>query len=381
VVVLKGLTWDHPRGRAGLEATAKVYHESHPNVEVRWEVRTLHEFGDQPLDHVARRYDMLIIDHPFSGLIADTECMVPLDAVLPKHFLSEQKRQSAGPSFRSYTYAGHQWALAIDAATQVSAYRPDLLRRPPQTWRQVSRMMRRGKPGSRMVLTPLGPVNAISCFLSLCANLGAPPFDGKVAVEAKVGRAVLRVLDTLARRGHPDSLTMDPPAALDLMSETDEVCYIPLLYGYSNYSRPSQRRSLVKFMDIPSAGRGPIGSNLGGAGLAVSSESRHVEECADYAMYVSDAETQRGVYFEAGGQPGNRVAWRDASVNSRCSNFFRDTWTTIQHSYLRPRYNGYVGLQIKAGEIVHSFLSDHGDPNDVLDRLQGEYRASLADTQ
>jgi multiple sugar transport system substrate-binding protein len=228
-----------------------------------------------------------------------------------------------------------------------------------------------------MVLTPLSPVNAFSCFLSICANLGAPPFGRTVAVDEKAAKTALRVLDTLARNGHPASLSMNPPAALDLMSNTDEVSYAPLLFGYSNYSRPSEGRSLVKFTDVPSSGRGPVGSTLGGAGLAISSASRHIEECAGYAMFVAKAETQRGVYFDAGGQPGNRAAWKDSRVNARCSDFFRDTWKTIKRSYLRPRYSGYVDLQITAGEIVHAFLSEHGEANVVIDRLQREYRGSL----
>jgi multiple sugar transport system substrate-binding protein len=61
--------------------------------------------------------------------------------VLPKRFLEQQKLQTAGPSFRSYTYGGHQWALAVDAAAQVSAYRPDLLRHPPTTWPDVLTLM------------------------------------------------------------------------------------------------------------------------------------------------------------------------------------------------------------------------------------------------
>jgi multiple sugar transport system substrate-binding protein len=377
MVVLTGLTWDHPRGRAGLEAAASLYRDSHPKVEVRWDVRSLHEFGDQPLEQVAGRYDMVMVDHPFSGFIAETECMVPLETVLPERFLLEQRRQSAGPSFSSYTFAGHQWALAVDAAVQVSAYRPDLMRRPPATWREVLAILRDGGAGSRSVLTPLGPVNAISCFLSLCANLGAPPFTGRTTVDEKAARVALRILDALAKRGHPDSLAMNPPAALDLMSKTDEVIYAPLLFGYSNYSRPGEGRSLVSFADVPSSGRGPVGSTLGGAGLAITSASRQIEECAGYAMFVAAAKVQRGVYFDAGGQPGNRIAWRDSRVNSKCGGFFRHTWKTIENSYLRPRYSGYVDLQIRAGEIVHSFLSGHGSPERAIDRLKREYRASI----
>lgn len=372
MVLLRGLTWDHPRGRAGLEATAEAYHKTHPGVEVRWETRTLHEFGDQPLDRVAGKYDMLIVDHPFAGFIAKTGCMVPLDEQMPKEFLDEQARHSVGPSFRSYTFANHQWALAVDAAAQVSAYRPDLMGSPPQTWAEVLRLAEDGPRGR--VATPLLPVDAISSFLTLCANLGSPVFMGPRAVDGGAGKEALRILRSLATRGHPDSLHLNPPQTLEMMARSDAAVYSPLLYGYSNYSRAGFRDHVLKFANILSSGAGPRGSNLGGAGLAISSTSRNVEECVKYAMYVADAETQRGVYFEAGGQPGHRGAWEDPSVNAASNGFFSDTLQTMDEAYLRPRYDGYEVLQIEAGELIHSFLSEAKDATGTLDRLDALYQ-------
>lgn len=375
MVLLKGLTWDHPRGRAGLEAAAEAYNRSHPEVKIEWVTRSLHEFGDQPLDKIAGGYDMLIIDHPFMGFVAKTGCMLPLDEVVPKEFLDEQARHSVGPSFRSYTFADHQWALAVDAAAQVSAYRPDLTPPPPRTWTDTLRLAE-GKLRRRTV-TPLIPVDAISSFLTICANFGSPVFTGPRAVDSGVGREALRILKSLASNGHPDSLHLNPPKTLEMMSQTDDAVYAPLLYGYSNYSRPGFRVHTLKFTDIPSSGGGPRGSNLGGAGLAISSSSKSVEECARYAMYVADPETQRGIYFEAGGQPGHRAAWEDPSVNARSGGFFRDTIRTLDGAYLRPRYDGYELLQIEAGELIHSFLSEGREATSTLDRLDAAYQERL----
>ena len=373
MVLLRGLTWDHPRGRAGLEATAESYHSAHPHVGISWEARSLRDFGDQPLEKVTESYDMVIIDHPFIGSIAKGGCMVPLDTVVPATFLAEQERHSVGPGFRSYAFAGHQWALAIDGAAQVSAYRPDLLKRPPQNWNQVAKLIDDDKT-RRRVVTPLMPIDAISSFLTLSANMGSPAFQGEHAVDVRVGRTALRILEALAKGGQRDSLALNPPNALEMMSQTDEVSYAPLLYGYSNYSRPGFRDYVVRFTDIPSSGAGPLGSNLGGAGLAVSSSSKHVERCADYAIFVASAETQRGIYFEAGGQPGHSAAWEDPHVNARSSDFFYDTRQTMERAYLRPRYDGYPELQVEAGELLHSFLVGGKDADKALDDLDAAYQ-------
>src|SRR5260370_18996412 len=118
---LRGITWDHPRGMAPMLATAAAYEQAHPGTRITWTARSLQAFGDQPLEELASRFDLLVIDHPFAGVAARAGCLLPLDEHLPAAFLEEQARQSVGPSHRSYQHAGHQWAVAIAAAAQVSA--------------------------------------------------------------------------------------------------------------------------------------------------------------------------------------------------------------------------------------------------------------------
>ena len=65
--ILKGITWNHTRGYAPLAVTAKVYNDFHPDVEIEWAIRSLWSFGEEGLDELARRYDLLLVDHPFMG--------------------------------------------------------------------------------------------------------------------------------------------------------------------------------------------------------------------------------------------------------------------------------------------------------------------------
>jgi multiple sugar transport system substrate-binding protein len=160
---------------------------------------------------------------------------------------------------------------------------------------------------------------------------------------------------------------------LEIMSTTDQIVYAPLLFGYSNYSRPGFRQEVVRFADIPSSGEGPTGSLLGGAGIAISSGCPDVKAAADYAMWVCQPEVQRGLYFDSGGQPGNRVAWLDEGVNQRSDGFFKRTFATLSGAYLRPRYDGYVGVQTACGKIIHQGLVDGRDPEKVYGDLNDCY--------
>ncbi len=385
MVELRGITWDHPRGLAPMRATAAAYAHDHPDVRITWDARSLHDFGARPLDQMVHDYDLLVIDHPFVGTAAGGGYLAPLDEYLPAAFLSAQGAQSVGASHRSYAYADHQWALAIDAAAQVGAYRPDLLTAigvtVPRTWDDVFALARR-RAGPRVAL-PLTPVNAISSFLTLCANHGEPAGQEATHVVSRaMGRTALDMLRRLVALAHPASLDLDPPAMLDRMAETDEIAYCPLLFGYSNYARPGAYTHLCRFTNIPAATDGgkPCGALLGGAGVAVSASCHAMSQACAYAQWVVSPDCQRTLYVEAGGQPGNRVAWTDPAVNAATSNFFLDTLDTLDVAYLRPRYDGFAAFQDAAGVILRDYLRDGGDAQGVLDRIDARYVESKPQT-
>jgi multiple sugar transport system substrate-binding protein len=383
VIELRGVSWDHPRGHDCVVATSAAWTELRPEVQITWQTRSLQAFGDFPIQKLAETHDLLVIDHPFVGFAADDGCLLPLDTVLPANFFDEQAEHSVGPSHRSYLYGGHQWGLATDAAGHVSAYRPDLVEEIgglPQSWEDVLALAESRKSEERArVLHPLIPIDAIMSVLSLCAAAGEPAYqqDDRI-VSRSVGRQVLGMLRALVRATHPESLKRNPPRSLDLMSSADEVAFIPLLFGYSNYGRPGFREHLVRFTGVPTIDGGePSGGVLGGAGVAVSAHTRHPQEAADFAAFVASPEVQRGVYFAGGGQPGHRAAWLDDTVNAASSDFFRDTLANLDNAYLRPRFHGFMECQEDSGKLVHQWLADGTDSADwLLDRLDAVYQES-----
>ena len=136
---LKGMTWAHPRGFDPMVATAAEFSTRHTDVSITWEKRSLQAFADHPLDDLAAHYDLIVVDHPHCGFVARNACLLALDQPAYEDELAAIAAQSLGGSHESYQYAGRQWALAIDAATQVAAYRPDLISTSdlPTTWNQV----------------------------------------------------------------------------------------------------------------------------------------------------------------------------------------------------------------------------------------------------
>ncbi len=106
-------------------------------VTVEWTARSLLQFGDQHVREFAEGHDLMVIDHPHVPDAVVDGAVVAMDDVVPAETLERLARESAGPSHESYRFRGKVWALAIDGATQVSVYRPDLVDGVPPFWDDI----------------------------------------------------------------------------------------------------------------------------------------------------------------------------------------------------------------------------------------------------
>ena len=351
-VALKGMTWSDPRGYDPLIAASQAFSKSHPDVSIHWDKRSLQGFESTPVDELAATYDLMIIDHPHVGAVVAKDCLLPLDTLLARDTLTALMNETIGKSFVSYNMAGHQWALPVDAATQVQAHRPDLGDRVTH-WSDVITAAR-----DRALILPLRPPHNLMCIYTLAANIGAPCGSDPqellpLATAGRVFDALMAVTDNLDHACY----TMDPIAAMDAMAESDTLRLAPLTYLYKGYANARYRKSRIAFSDMPVLGRnGPVGSALGGTGLAVSARTDHPETCAAFAAWVAGAECQRALYAQSNGQPGNAVAWADDAVNAPVMDAYRNTRLTHEAAWLRPRHNGYMGFQEDGSQIVNDIL-------------------------
>ena len=374
-VHLRGMTWDHSRGFDPMVATSQAYAKAHPGVTITWEKRSLQAFADRPIGEMAGTYDLMVIDHPHVGEVAWAGNLLPLDGQGREAELADLARHSVGLSHPSYEFDGHQWALAIDAATPVACFRPDRLDRAPRRMDEVMALARAGQVGFALI-----PLTALMTFFGLARNLDLPVAEtADRLLPREGGREVLAALKGLSDLVDERCFTLDPIGIYDWMGrDADAPAYSPFGYGYTNYSRHGYRTHLITFADAPGFGdNGPRGTVLGGTGIAVSSETRHPEVAVDYAFWIAGASCQRGLFFTSGGQPGHALAWEDEACNAAAGEFFRNTRETLETAWLRPRYDGYMGLQDRGGDIVFAHLTGRVGAEDTLDALDTAYRASL----
>jgi len=375
-ITLKGITWNHSRGFTPLVASAQRFSELVNNVSIVWDKRTLQEFADYPIQNLVKEYDLLIIDHPWVGYAAKADCVLPLDQYLSSSFLKDQKMNSVGNSHLSYHYASHQWALAIDAATPVASYRKDLIREHscqiPSNWDELLAMA-----ALKRVAVPSIPIDLLMSFYSFCIAVGQEPFvNNEEVTDRETGLKVLEMMQSFWSLIDRRFFTCNPIQVAEIMTSTDDYWYCPFAYGYSNYSRRGYAKKFLHYTDLIQFGssEAKLRTTLGGTGIAVSSYCKNKRYALQFAEWVASPTIQSSLYVENGGQPGHRSAWKDPLVNQLNHDYFKNTLDALDRSYTRPRYNGYLTFQERAGIPLQEYLQNGGNPLVVLEKMNSIYQ-------
>ncbi len=369
--ILDGMTWSHPRGYAALVACSKLWRKK-TGVEIRWDKRSLQDFEAYPVEELARRYDLIVIDHPHVGQVTREGCLAPFDDRARAADREALARASVGPSYASYDWQGRQWALPIDAATQVQAWRPDLIASPPALWDEAVDLAQ--------ALCPMRPPHSLMVLYTLSGNLGRPcSVGGPGLVDAEAGAEAFERMRELTAFIGARCFAMDPIDVFEAMSDADTpFACAPLIYGYVSYAADGFRARRIRFADIPALGsNGPVGSALGGTGIAVSALSAHNKAAADFAYWVASADIQAGLYAASGGQPAHAAAWGSDAVNAPVADFYRATRRTLEGSWLRPRHDGYMPFQDSAARLLNEALQSGRRARETVGRINALFRATF----
>ena len=365
---LRGMTWDHPRAYDCLIAASADY-ERQTGVKIEWEKRSLQAFADVPIAKLAGEYDLIILDHPHVGQIAESGCLVPLEPLPPS--------ASLGGSVECYSWAGRTWAHPIDAACQMSVVRPDLASSFPSTWEEI---LADDAERFRLV-TPLLPVDAFDMWLSLLASLGEETFPhSKTEFSSRRnGLLGLAILKRLFKLGPSEAVGWNPIHVLELLSDTDEFAASPCLFGYVNYARPGFRRHVLRYVDFPVfRDVGARRAILGGAGIGVSALRGNDRIAGEFAAWVTSEPTQGGVYLHNNGQPAHLGAWLSHQHDPEFEGFLQGGYDTIRTAWTRPREAWFLHFVDDVCEVISDFFLRDQSEADFLDILNKLYRRNTA---
>ncbi len=360
VPAYRGLTWDHPRGYNALAAAAARAER----LELAWDKQPLEGFESHPIGELCARYDLIVLDHPHVGEAVTADCLVPLEDLFEIAEIAGWSAAVAGPSLASYRYSGKHWALPLDAATQVMAYRRDSIALPPIEWAQLPAFAE----DHAVALSLAGP-HAILSFQSICGALGfEPAAPREVFMDHTIAREAYGLMAALSGDVTRRAQALNPIAMLGAIERGEGIDLCPLIYGYVNYSRD------VGFANAPAGLGGRIGSTLGGTGIGVSKRCKITPELLDHLRWLMSEPVQRGFIPRHDGQPALRAAWRDDAVNAATGGFFAATLATVEAALLRPRHDGAIAFQTAASARLRAALLDGEAADPLLDALETLYR-------
>jgi multiple sugar transport system substrate-binding protein len=369
-----GLTWNHPRGFRALDASAQRWRSD--SFEIHWERQSLEQFEARPIAEICSHYDLVVLDHPHVGEAVKAGCLAPLEEWCLPEEVTQLQEDSIGRTLPSYSYDGQHWALPLDAAAQVLAFRADLV---PQDcrltfWKDIRELSK----GASVILSLAGP-HALLTFFSICVALGEVPVsrDSTVLISPAIGERALDLMASLFAEANPSMFDRNPITILDSMATSDSIVCCPLIYGYVNYAvSDDPARRAITFANAPRLETiGVPGSTLGGTGIAVSRRAKLTAQLKAYLLWLVNPETQRTFITHWDGQPSSRTAWLDKEVDRRWNGFYLKTTETIEQAWIRPRFPGYIKFQTEASELLRSGLKSRLRASRVLTHLQHLFEA------
>jgi len=355
---LTGLTWDDPRGYGPLHPATSAFAASvEEPVTIQWDIQPLSGFESRSVEELTRLYDMLVLDHPHVTSASQAGALVPI---------TNLDECYVGCTLESYQWDGAQWAVPIDAACHVTAYREDAATTLPRTWDELI------LAGDEIrVALPLAGVHSLMALLTLTASQGVSMSDPIAWIDSSATARSLRLLKRLCQGKAAQGLDWNPIQALEALA--DGLCdYVPLTFGYAHWQQRNVRFSPIPSWDEKHESR----AVLGGAGMAVSAHSDQQELAMRFAKFCGNARVQSELWAGEGGQPAHSMAW---DALGKTNPFYRDTRECIQSAFLRPRHLAWNQFQSQAGSAIEKWLRlPTSSSEEVIGDLQTMWKEDAA---
>ena len=376
-ITLRGLTWDHRRAIAPLQAVQAAFTLAEPNISIDWSVRDLRQFEHQSLEEVASSFDLILFDHPFVGRMAASGAFSPVDDVLMCVAGATDAAYYAGPSLASYRLNGQTWGVPVDAATMHAVYRADLLANVcddiPVSWSDVINLGRRVRKAGLWLGLANGDHHGFLAVGSLMHNLGAGWATGNgegMQFSISGFRQALSCLRQATAFAPPQAASWNSIALHDAMTTRDDIVYCPLTFGYATYGEEDFCARRLKFSAAPGL-LVPYASGtlLGGAAIGLSVACKQPDAAKKYLSFVLQPDIQTQLFGKHHGQPAALTAWEHDELDTRFNGYFKDVYPTLTMAATRPRFDGYGRFEKYAGALVSQHLQGEISENTIIEHI------------
>lgn len=374
--IIKGITWNHSRAFPPLIAVSQRFEELNPGVRIQWDRRTLDEFGHKPIDQLINEYDLVVIDHPWAEFCFENNLVIDQKKLLTASQWNDLEQNCIGASFSSYVFNNKLLAIPIDGATPVPSWRPDLIKQKglqlPNTWDDLVLLS-----DKKHVIMPGFGADLFLNWLMILHALDAHPFENTDTIaEKEMTIEAMSMLKRLAEPMPKEIRHWNPINIAEIMTTENRFAYCPFAYSYNNYSRPSFTSTPLRYGNLIQVKGKALKSILGGTGISISSRCKETKLALDFSLYCASSEVQSNIYTFSGGQPVRKEAWNSNRLQDFTGGFLSDSYLSHQNAIIRPRYNGYVPLQEKAGVPLQQFIMGEITADQAWNTISTCYRES-----
>ena len=368
---LRVVAWDDPRCIAPLEASQETWHRiSGDTLEII--TRPLTAFNDQPLDELSPLCDVMIIDYPHMGQALAEGAITDIHDIADNDALTAIKKSMIGQAQESFVVGDTMPAVASDAACQVSAYRPEKLQQlgwdnPPTDWDAVLQLQQQ-HPDS--VAFSLYPSDIICAVMGYCQSKGhAPDVDGQFFPNIDIAREAIDFIKALSKNVPDFCWENTPQGVFKIAEANDAIAFIPYTFAYTRKTQPAEGN--WRFCPLPS---GHIGI-MGGAGMAVSSQSHEQQKAADFILWYC-GEAGQLIAGRHGGQPSGVVAWQDSESDSNTNGFYSDLYDAQEKSFVRPLAPWWPNAQQVIGQALNTLVREQKDSDHIVKTIEQLFQDS-----
>lgn len=370
---LRGVTWGHRRAIDPLIAATRAYEAQTGRPGADWAVRDLRAFEHQPLAEALAECELLVFDHPFIGEIAQSGLFLPLD-----DYVKQPDAYFAGPSLSTYRWQGKLWGAPVDAATMNAVYRSDLMAKvdcePPSTWPEVVALGERLRRKGLWLGLANGDHHGFLAAGTLMHNRGkgwSSSPEGGLSFDLEAFREALDVLLSIHAYAHPLSAELNSIGLHDLMTESDEVAYCPLTYGYATYGEADYGARRLSFGPFPGlVAPFEAGTLIGGAAVGVAAHCGDQAAAMNYLSFLMEGATQDEIFGRHHGQPATASAWKDPVLDERFNGYFSGVAGTLRTAAMRPRFRGYGVFERQAGGLYRALLQGEHDVDGTIEAMK-----------
>lgn len=361
------------------------WNSAHPNEKVTFKEQT--DAADQQHDDLVQHfqskdpnYDVVDVDVVWTGEFAAKGWLQPLTGSLKM-----DNSALLGPTVKSGTYNGTQYAAPQTSDGGILYYRKDLVPTPPATWADMIKDCAIAKSHSMSCYAgQFAKYEGLTVNAAEAINTNGGTIvgdDGKTVTvnspEAKAGLS--RLADAFKNGDIPAEAITYQEEQGRIAFEAGKLLFLrnwPYVYNLAKTDGSSKVKSTFGIAPLPGTS-GPGVSSLGGHNAAISVYSKHKASAYAFLKFLQSEETQKFFVTQGSLAPVLSALYDDAALNTQLP-YLSTLKTSISNAVPRPVSPFYPAITTAVQDNAYAALKGDKTVDQALKDMAAAIQTATA---